>query len=60
MAGPYDYYESIVEDLPPMRIYARKTLKADVNHKEMFLVTQTGMRFYKDLFGIAYPFNKYD
>jgi len=39
VAGPYDYFESIVEDLPPMRIYARKTLKKDINHEEMFLVT---------------------
>jgi aminopeptidase N len=43
-----------------MRIYARKTLKHEVNHKEMFLVTQVGMRYYKDLFGREYPFGKYD
>ena len=60
VAGPYDYYESIVEDLPPMRIYARKSLKEDINHKEMFLVTQCGMRYYKELFGKEYPFTKYD
>ena len=60
VAGPYDYFESIQEDLPPMRIYARKSLKEDINHKEMFLVTQVGMRFYKDLFGKEYPFAKYD
>jgi aminopeptidase N len=60
VAGPYDYHESIVEGLPPMRIYARATLKEDVNHKEMFLVTQCGIRFYTELFGKAYPFGKYD
>ena len=24
------------------------------------MITQAGMRFYKELFGLAYPFNKYD
>jgi aminopeptidase N len=39
VAGPYEFYESNQPDLPPMRIYARKTMKADVNYEEMFLVT---------------------
>ena len=26
----------------------------------MFLVTSVGMKFYNDLFGKPYPFNKYD
>ena len=60
VAGPYDYFESNQADLPQMRIYARKSIKEDINHKEMFMITQAGMRFYKELFGLAYPFNKYD
>jgi aminopeptidase N len=60
VAGPYDYFEKIEAGLPPMRLYARKSLKNEINHEEMFLVTSTGMRFYKDLFGKEYPFNKYD
>jgi aminopeptidase N len=60
VAGPFDYYESIVDGLPLMRIYARASLKKDINHEEMFLVTQAGMRYYKDLFGKEYPFGKYD
>lgn len=43
-----------------MRIYARKSLKNDVNDKEMFLVTQVGIRYYNELFGREYPFGKYD
>ena len=43
-----------------MRIYARQTLLNDVNHKEMFNVTEAGMEFYKDFFGKPYPFRKYD
>ena len=43
-----------------MRIYARQSLVADVNHEEMFNVTEAGMSFYKDFFGQPYPFRKYD
>lgn len=60
VAGPYGYFESNVEGMPPMRIYARKSCMNDVNHEEMFLATQTGIKFYTDLFGCPYPFNKYD
>jgi aminopeptidase N len=60
VAGPYDYRGKNVEGCPPMRIYARKTLINDVNFDEMFKVTEAGFLYYKELFGIAYPFNKYD
>jgi aminopeptidase N len=60
VAGPYGYFESNVEGMPPMRIYARKSVMSDVAHEEMFLATQTGIKFYTDLFGCPYPFNKYD
>ena len=43
-----------------MRIYARKTLVEYVNDKEMFAVTQAGVKYYEELFGQKYPFNKYD
>ena len=43
-----------------MRIYARQSLVADVNHEEMFNVTESGISFYNDYFGQAYPFRKYD
>ena len=39
VAGPYGYFESNVEGMPPMRIYARKSLMDDVKHEEMFLAT---------------------
>lgn len=43
-----------------MRVYCRASLLPETNFDEMFMVTQSGMRFYNDLFGKAYPFNKYD
>jgi len=60
VAGPFGFYERNTEGLPPMRIYARSSLLKDVNHELMFNVTESGMWFYKDFFGIAYPFRKYD
>ena len=43
-----------------MRIYARQSLLADVNHDEMFTATQCGITFYEQFFDRAYPFRKYD
>lgn len=58
--GPYEYYERNDEGFPNMRIYMRKTLKEDFKSDEMFNVTQAGIKYYKDFFGKAYPFKKYD
>lgn len=60
VTGPFDYFEEIKEGYPPMRIYARKTLKKEINHVEMFKVTKAGIKFYEKLFGREYPFGKYD
>ena len=62
VAGPFDYFEKNVEGLPEMKIYARKTVMADLAlmKDEMFTVTECGMHFYKEFFGKAYPFRKYD
>lgn len=62
VAGPFDYFEKNVAGLPEMKIYARKTVMADLAlmKDEMFMVTECGMHFYKEFFGKAYPFRKYD
>ena len=43
-----------------MRIYARQSVFKSVKAELMFKVTEAGMKFYKDFFGKAYPFKKYD
>ena len=46
-----------------MKIFVRKSILKKINPEylqEMFLVIEAGMRFFKDLFGISYPFSKYD
>lgn len=57
-AGPYKYLERNDPGFPPMRVYYRRCIDYDFN--EMIDVTQAGMKFYEDYFGIAYPFKKYD
>jgi hypothetical protein len=40
VAGPYDYHERVTEGMPPMKIYARKSLLKEVtDFNEMFTVT---------------------
>jgi len=39
VAGPYGYHENNVEGMPPMRIYARKSVLHEVDHADMFLAT---------------------
>ena len=43
-----------------MRLYARESLIKALNHEDIFKATAHGMKFYKDLFGKPYAFNKYD
>jgi aminopeptidase N len=38
-AGPYQYHERNSEGLPPMRIYARKSIIGECDFEEMFTVT---------------------
>lgn len=60
MAGPYEHFESNQVGLPPMRIYARKSLINEVNHLEMFNVTQSTLKYFRNYFNESYPFSKYD
>ena len=60
MAGPYDYFESNIAGLPPMRVYARKSLISEVNHQEIFKITQASIKFFRDLYNEPYPFTKFD
>jgi len=63
VAGPYamvEYKNSPNDGVVPMRVYARESLIKYVNHEDIFKTTAHGMKFYKDLFGKQYAFNKYD
>lgn len=46
-----------------MRVYLRRSVIGSIEPyilEEMLYSTLVGMRFYKDMFGIPYQFNKYD
>lgn len=63
IVGPYEFVEKNTPGMPPMRIYMRDSIIQKVPKElieEHFFVTQQGMKGYKELFGMAYPFNKYD
>ena len=63
IAGPYESIENNVEGFVPMRMFMRASTMKKMSQdliSEHFLVTQTGMQMYKELFGVAYPFKKYD
>ena len=63
VAGPYEYAKNNLpnaKEYVPMRIMARKSVMKYVTVDEFFKITMAGMSYYKDFFGVAYPFNKYD
>ena len=59
-AGPYHCMKSPFDSEVPLRLFFRESLKDFGEPEEMLRVTLAGMKWYKDYFGIAYPFNKYD
>lgn len=59
-AGPYYRIKCPYACEVPMNIYLRESLKNKGKINEFFLATIAGMSFYKNYFGIAYPFRKYD
>ena len=68
-AGPFGYHEEDQSktiqqgdllDIPPMRIYARKSQLEYIDHQEMFLATRNALNFYSRYFGLNFPFSKCD
>jgi aminopeptidase N len=59
-AGPYYKMECPYQTDVPLRLFFRESLKGYGEPEEFFKITIAGMKWYKDYFGIAYPFNKYD
>ena len=62
VAGPYhhvhDQYEG--EKVVPLGIYCRKSLAESLDSEEIFLHTKQGFAYFEQIFGLAYPFEKYD
>ncbi len=62
VAGPYSYVQDEYKGKKniPMGIYCRKSLFEHLDSDEIFLITKQGFAYFEEVFGLAYPFEKYD
>jgi aminopeptidase N len=62
IAGPYHHVhdEYIGQRKIPLGIYCRKSLAQHLDHERIFTVTKQGFKYFERVFGLAYPFDKYD
>ena len=62
VAGPYahvhDEYRG--KKVVPLGMYARKSLAEFMDPDDVFLLTKQGFAYFEEVFGIEYPFEKYD
>lgn len=62
VAGPYahvhDEYRG--KKFVPLGMYARKSLAEYMDPEDVFLITKQGFAYFEEVFGIEYPFEKYD
>ncbi len=58
-AGPY-YAESAEHDGIPLAVYCRQSLASYLHAEEIFEVTKQGFDYFHAVFGLRYPFVKYD
>ena len=62
LAGPYHHVhdEYVGEKVVPLGIYCRKSLAESLDPEEIFQTTKEGFAYFEQIFGLAYPFEKYD
>ena len=62
IAGPYYHVHDdyIGEKKIPLGIYCRQSLAQHLDHEKIFTVTKQGFKYFERVFGLAYPFAKYD
>ena len=62
VAGPYSFVSDEYKGKKtiPMSIYCRKSLFEHMDADEIFLITKQGFAYFEQVFGLAYPFEKYD
>ena len=62
IAGPYSYVHDVYRGKKevPLGIYCRKSLAEHLDPNDIFLVTKQGFDYFERVFGLAYPFEKYD
>jgi aminopeptidase N len=62
VAGPYHHVhdEYVGKKVVPLGIYCRKSLAESLDPEEIFQNTKEGFAYFEKIFGLAYPFEKYD
>jgi aminopeptidase N len=62
VAGPYSFVSDQYKGKKtiPLSIYCRKSLFEHLDADEVFLITKQGFAYFEEVFGLAYPFEKYD
>ena len=62
IAGPYYSVSDIYvgKKSVPLGIYCRKSLAQHLDPDDIFLITKQGFAYFEDVFGLEYPFEKYD
>ena len=62
VAGPYHHVHDdyVGEKVVPLGIYCRKSLAESLDPEEIFQITKQGFAYFEQVFGLAYPFEKYD
>ena len=62
IAGPYFKVtdEYVGAKVVPLGIYIRKTLAEFLDADNIFAATKNGFAYFENVFGLAYPFEKYD
>ncbi len=62
VAGPYSHVHKdyVGSKTIPMGIYARKSLAEHIDAENIFKITEQGFDYFEKVFGLAYPFEKYD
>ncbi len=62
IAGPYSHVHDTYHGKKsvPLGIYCRKSLAISLDPEDIFLITKQGFEYFEKVFGLAYPFEKYD
>ncbi|MEY3752175.1 MAG: aminopeptidase N [Actinobacteria bacterium] len=62
IAGPYSSVHDVYTGKKeiPLGIYCRKSMMQYLDPEDIFLITKQGFEYFEKVFGLAYPFEKYD
>ena len=62
IAGPYAHVHDEYKGSKtiPLGIYCRKSLFGKLDAQDVFTITKQGFDYFEKVFGLAYPFEKYD